>query len=133
MIVVCTPPSISSLKHVCSNIYRLYSIEHSILLQVTYVKGWGSLTGQNEVKVNLLEGGETTLSAKNILIATGSDISSIPGLTIDEERCELVIYEESIAYVPINRNIVVGGRHFWLSYILRSAECFMYPYHVYLV
>lgn len=81
------------------------------------MKGWGSLAGQNEVKVNLLDGGETTLSAKNILIATGSDISSIPGLTIDEERCALVVCEQSIAYVPIICNIfgVIFGFHIFCS------------------
>lgn len=55
--------------------------------KVTYVKGWGSLAGPNEVKVNLLEGGEASVKTKNIMIATGSDVSSVPGLTIDEDKC----------------------------------------------
>lgn len=57
-------------------------------LQVTWVKGWGSLAGPNEVKVQLSEGGgEATIQTKNILIATGSDSASVPGLEIDEQRC----------------------------------------------
>jgi dihydrolipoamide dehydrogenase len=55
--------------------------------KITYVKGWGSFVNPNEVKVDLLEGGETTVRAKNVMIATGSDVSTVPGLTIDEKRC----------------------------------------------
>jgi dihydrolipoamide dehydrogenase len=38
------------------------------------------------VEVSLLEGGSTTLSAKNILIATGSEVTPLPGVPVDEER-----------------------------------------------
>jgi pyruvate/2-oxoglutarate dehydrogenase complex dihydrolipoamide dehydrogenase (E3) component len=55
--------------------------------KVEYVKGWGSFVSNNEIKVDLIEGGETTLKAKNIMIATGSEPSSVPGLTIDEKKC----------------------------------------------
>jgi dihydrolipoamide dehydrogenase len=54
--------------------------------QVQYVKGWGSIKGPNEVEVSLSEGGSTTLSAKNILIATGSEVTPLPGVPVDEER-----------------------------------------------
>lgn len=56
------------------------------VLQVQYVKGWGKLAGPNEVEVALLDGGSTTLKAKNIMIATGSEVSPLPGVPIDEER-----------------------------------------------
>lgn len=55
-------------------------------VQVEYVKGWGSIKGPNEVEVSLLEGGSTTLSAKNILIATGSEVTPLPGVPVDEKR-----------------------------------------------
>ena len=44
------------------------------------------MTGPNEVSVDLSEGGTTTLKAKNIMIATGSDVAQLPGVPIDEER-----------------------------------------------
>ena len=53
-------------------------------MQVEYVKGWGKITGANSVEVALNEGGSKTLSAKNILIATGSEVTPMAGLTIDE-------------------------------------------------
>lgn len=55
-------------------------------VQVGYVKGWGKLAGPNEVEVALAEGGTTTLRAKNIMIATGSEVTPLPGVPIDEER-----------------------------------------------
>jgi dihydrolipoamide dehydrogenase len=55
-------------------------------VQVEYVKGWGTIKGPNEVEVALLDGGSTTLSAKNILIATGSEVTPLKGVPVDEER-----------------------------------------------
>jgi pyruvate/2-oxoglutarate dehydrogenase complex dihydrolipoamide dehydrogenase (E3) component len=60
--------------------------------KVTYMKGWGSFASNTEVKVSLLDGGETSVKAKNIMIATGSDATSVPGLTIDEQRCSVRLH-----------------------------------------
>ena len=54
--------------------------------QVTYVKGWGTFKGPNEIEVSLLDGGNQTVSGKNIIIATGSEVSPLPNIPIDEER-----------------------------------------------
>ncbi len=48
--------------------------------KVTYLKGFGTITGKNEVSV---EG--TKYAAKNIIIATGSEVTPLPGITIDEK------------------------------------------------
>lgn len=53
---------------------------------VDYVKGTGSFLNENEVKVNLMDGGERVLRGKNIIIATGSESTPFPGLQVDEER-----------------------------------------------
>ena len=55
--------------------------------KVEYVKGWGKITGPNAVEVALADGGARTVSAKNILIATGSEVTPLPGVPVDEERC----------------------------------------------
>lgn len=55
-------------------------------VQVAYVKGWGRLKSVDEVEVALLDGGSTTLKAKNIIIATGSEVAPLPGIEMDEER-----------------------------------------------
>lgn len=38
---------------------------------VDYVKAHGTITGPNEVSCQLVDGGESKIKAKNILIATG--------------------------------------------------------------
>lgn len=55
-------------------------------IQVEYVKGWGTIKGPNLIDVALLDGGSRTLAAKNIIIATGSEVTPLPGVTVDEER-----------------------------------------------
>lgn len=54
--------------------------------KVEYVKGHGTITAKNEVTVELMEGGTQTLTPKNILIATGSEVTPFPGIDIDEEQ-----------------------------------------------
>ena len=53
--------------------------------KVTYVKGWARITGQGQVTVTL-EGAEQEIRAKSILIATGSEVTPLPGVEIDEEK-----------------------------------------------
>lgn len=58
-------------------------------MQVTYVKGYGKLAKDGKVEVKQEDRNTVTLSAKNTIIATGSAVTSLPGLDIDEERCVL--------------------------------------------
>ena len=51
------------------------------------MRGWGKLKSGTEVEVESGEGESATLSAKNIIIATGSEVTPLPGVPIDEERC----------------------------------------------
>ncbi len=48
--------------------------------KVTWLKGWGSIPAAGQVKV-----GDEVHTAKNIVIATGSEPSSLPGVTVDEK------------------------------------------------
>lgn len=77
--------------------------------KVTYVKGWGRLGGPNEVNVDLLEGGSASLKTKNIMIATGSDVSSVPGLDIDEEKIVSSTGALKLKEVPKDLIVVGGG------------------------
>jgi pyruvate/2-oxoglutarate dehydrogenase complex dihydrolipoamide dehydrogenase (E3) component len=46
---------------------------------VTYVKGWGSLTANpGEVTVTKDDGTTETLNTKSVILATGSEPSSLP-------------------------------------------------------
>ena len=44
------------------------------------------MKGDNEVEVSLLDGGTQTIAAKNIMIATGSEVTPLPGIPMDEEK-----------------------------------------------
>ena len=56
------------------------------ILQVTYAKGWGSFKSPTEVEVAGLDGNNETISSKNVIIAAGSEVINLPGVTIDEDR-----------------------------------------------
>lgn len=48
--------------------------------KIDWLKGWGSIPAAGQVKV-----GDEVHNAKNIIIASGSEASSLPGVTIDEK------------------------------------------------
>jgi pyruvate/2-oxoglutarate dehydrogenase complex dihydrolipoamide dehydrogenase (E3) component len=52
---------------------------------VEYIKGTGSFADEHTVAVNLNDGGETSVRGKNIIIATGSEATPFPGLTIGRD------------------------------------------------
>jgi len=52
---------------------------------VAYVKGWGSFKDKNTISVKLNDGNSQEVTAKNILIATGSEPTALPFLPFDEE------------------------------------------------
>jgi len=54
--------------------------------KVDWIKGWGRIDGPGKVVVKAVDGAETTLEAKNILIATGSEPTPLPGVTVDNKR-----------------------------------------------
>ncbi|MGC1304990.1 MAG: dihydrolipoyl dehydrogenase [Caulobacteraceae bacterium] len=51
-----------------------------------WIKGEGRIAGAGKVVVRAEDGSEQTLEAKNIVIATGSEPSRIPGVEVDQER-----------------------------------------------
>jgi len=54
--------------------------------KVDYIKGWGRIDGPGKVVVKAEDGSETVLETKNIVIATGSEPTPLPGVTIDNKR-----------------------------------------------
>ncbi|KAJ1532491.1 dihydrolipoamide dehydrogenase precursor [Nowakowskiella sp. JEL0078] len=74
-----------------------------------YVKGWGRITDTNTVEVNLTDGGKSILKTKNIVIATGSDSMSLPGIEIDEEVIVTSTGALSLSKVPEKLFVIGGG------------------------
>lgn len=70
--------------------------------KVTWLKGWGSIPAPGQVKV-----GDEVHTAKNIVIATGSEASSLPGVTVDEK---IVVTSTGALTIPaIPKSMVVIG------------------------
>lgn len=70
--------------------------------KVTYLQGWGSVSGKNEVSVDGKKYG-----AKNIIIATGSDVTPLPGITIDEKQ--IVSSTGALELTSVPKKLVVIG------------------------
>eukprot|EP01117_Protostelium_nocturnum_P019284 TRINITY_DN831_c0_g1_i1.p1 TRINITY_DN831_c0_g1~~TRINITY_DN831_c0_g1_i1.p1 ORF type:complete len:495 (-),score=209.49 TRINITY_DN831_c0_g1_i1:61-1545(-) len=77
--------------------------------QVTYAKGKGVIVGPNTVKVEGADGTSQTIKAKNILIATGSDVACPPSLKIDEKTIISSTGALSLSKVPKSMIVVGGG------------------------
>ncbi|KKP02230.1 dihydrolipoyl dehydrogenase [Trichoderma harzianum] len=74
-----------------------------------YIKGTGSFINENEIKVELNDGGESVIRGKNILIATGSEATPFPGLTIDEQRVVTSTGAIALQKVPETMTVIGGG------------------------
>ena len=76
--------------------------------KIDWLKGAGSVTGNGGVTVTAKDGVKTSYKAKHIIIATGSDVMTLPGITIDEKTIVSSTGALSLASVP-KRMVVIGG------------------------
>ncbi len=76
--------------------------------KVDYVKGFGAIAGKGRVDVTGPDGAKQTLETKNIVIATGSEPTPLPGIDIDEERIVSSTGALALSKVP-GKLIVVGA------------------------
>uniref|UniRef100_A0A4W6DML2 Dihydrolipoyl dehydrogenase n=1 Tax=Lates calcarifer TaxID=8187 RepID=A0A4W6DML2_LATCA len=76
--------------------------------KVTHVNGFGRVTGKNQVTATVADGSEQVINTKNILIATGSEVTPFPGIQIDEETVVSSTGALSLKKVP-EELIVIGA------------------------
>ncbi|MEM7223568.1 MAG: dihydrolipoyl dehydrogenase [Pseudomonadota bacterium] len=76
--------------------------------KVDYIKGTGSIPKAGEVAVALADGGNQTLTTKNILIATGSESMPLPGVDVDEKRIVTSTGALELSEVP-GHMVVIGA------------------------
>ncbi|MFZ5443216.1 MAG: dihydrolipoyl dehydrogenase [Myxococcota bacterium] len=76
--------------------------------KVTVFKGTGKIAGKGKVDVVLTEGGtKQTLETKNIIIATGSVVTTLPSITLDHKR---ILSSDSILELPVvPKSLIVLG------------------------
>lgn len=72
--------------------------------KVTWLKGLASFTGANTVEV----GGEK-VTAKNIVIATGSSVATLPGITVDNAGGRIVDSTGALELAKVPGHLVVIG------------------------
>jgi dihydrolipoamide dehydrogenase len=70
--------------------------------KITWIKGWASIPAPGQVKV-----GDDIHTAKNIVIATGSEVSPLPGVTVDEQT--IVTSTGALTLGKIPKTMVVIG------------------------
>ncbi|XP_059060288.1 dihydrolipoyl dehydrogenase [Achroia grisella] len=75
--------------------------------KVNLVRGVGSIVAPNKVEVKGEQGVET-VNTKNILIATGSEVTPFPGVTFDEEQIITSTGALSLSAVP-KKMLVIGA------------------------
>ena len=76
--------------------------------KVTYIKGKGVIFSKNDIVV-YDNNKKTTYKTKNIVIATGSEVSSLPGIEIDEKNIISSTGALSLTKVPKKLAVIGGG------------------------
>ena len=76
--------------------------------KVTYLKGHGSFKNKNTLEVKDSSGSVQEIKAKNIIIATGSSVLSLPNIKVDEDTIVSSTGALSLKKVP-KKLIVIGG------------------------
>lgn len=76
--------------------------------KIDWLKGAGKILGTGKVEVTASDGTATVHEAKNIVIATGSDVAQLPGITVDEETVVSSTGGLDLKAVP-ERLLVIGA------------------------
>merc|ERR1712223_1504940 len=77
--------------------------------KVTHLEGHGKITGPNQVSVIGPDGNiAEVVNTKNIMIATGSEVTPFPGITVDEETIVSSTGALSLKEVP-EKMILIGA------------------------
>lgn len=82
--------------------------------KIASIKGTGQIRAKGQVGVQLNDGGQRDLNTKNIIIATGSDVVSLPGVDIDEKRVVSSTGALELDEVP-GHLVVVGAGYIGLE------------------
>jgi len=75
--------------------------------KVDWIKGAGKIAGPGKVEVTGADGAVSTLDAKNIVIATGSEPAPLPGVVVDQKR--IVDSTGALALPEVPKSLIVIG------------------------
>lgn len=77
--------------------------------KVTYIQGKGTITSKNEILCALNAGGEEKVTTDKIVIATGSEPSTLPGVDVDEEQIVTSTGALDLKTIPKSMIVIGGG------------------------
>jgi len=76
--------------------------------KVTSIEGFAKFLNKNEIEVTKADGSKEKISAKNFIIATGSEVTNLPGVTLDEKVIVSSTGALDLESVP-QKMIVIGA------------------------
>jgi dihydrolipoamide dehydrogenase len=82
--------------------------------KITHFKGQGSFIAANKIKVSYSDGKSEEITAKNVVIATGSEVMPLPGIEIDEKHIVSSTGALELKQVP-KKMVVIGGGYIGLE------------------
>ncbi len=68
--------------------------------------GWGAFTGPKTIEVSLNDGSKETLEAKNVILATGTEVRMLPGTKVTDH---VKSYLEVILSDKLPKSIIIAG------------------------
>lgn len=77
--------------------------------KIDHFHGRGRVLGTGKVEITFMNGEQTTLEAKSIVIATGSDVAKLPGIDIDEKQVVSSTGALELTKVPANLLVIGAG------------------------
>lgn len=72
-----------------------------------WIKGRGRIAGKGQVEVTAADGSKTTLAARNIVIATGSEPTPLPGVAFEEGK--VVDSTGALSLPAVPKHLIVVG------------------------
>ncbi|VDO38661.1 unnamed protein product [Haemonchus placei] len=93
----------NSVKALTGGIVQLFKAN-----KVGHIQGVGTITGPNQVQVKKNDGSVDTVNTRNILIATGSEVTPFPGIPIDEEKV-IISSTGALSLKAVPKKMVVIG------------------------
>lgn len=96
----------TSVDQLCRGIEGLFKKN-----KVDYVKGTGKFVDPTTIAVTGLDGKESTVKAKNTIIATGSEPTPMAGIPVDNEKMKIIDSTGalSLSYVPKKLAVIGAG------------------------
>lgn len=77
--------------------------------KIDWLQGTGAIAGEGKVTLTTDAGDTSTLSAKNIVIATGSDVAGIPGVDVAFDEKVIVTSTGALEFDKVPGHLVVVG------------------------